>query len=80
LHQAEETSATIIDESARQFSAFEHLGKDHLMGIRMLNGVGRPNIMYGLRGGRPEVMDIVQPGKAIGFVPAGASPAPRTEA
>ena len=29
--------------------------------------------MYGLRSGRPEVMDIVQPGKAIGFVPAGAS-------
>jgi hypothetical protein len=60
-------------EAAKQFSAFERLGKDHLMGIRMLNGAGRPNVMYGLRGGRPEVMDIVQPGKAIGFVPAGAS-------
>jgi hypothetical protein len=61
------------EEAARQFSAFERLGKDHLMGIRMLNGTGRPNVMYGLRSGRPEVMDIVQPGKAIGFVPAGAA-------
>ena len=61
------------DEAAKQFSAFERLGKDHLMGIRMLNGAGRPNVMYGLRSGRPEVMDIVQPGKAIGFVPAGAA-------
>ena len=61
------------DEAARQFSAFETLGKDHLMGIRMLNGAGRPNVMYGLRTGKPEVMDIVQPGKAIGYVPAGAS-------
>src|SRR5260370_33759107 len=58
------------EEAAKQFSAFERLGKDHLMGIRMLNGAGRPNVMYGLRSGRPEVMAIVQPGKAIGFLPA----------
>ncbi len=61
------------DEAVKQFSAFARLGKDHLMGIRMLNGAGRPNVMYGLRSGKPEVMDIVQPGKAIGFVPAGAA-------
>ena len=60
------------DAAIKQYSAFERLGKDHLMGIRMLNGAGRPNIMYGLSHGRPDVMDIVQPGKAIGFVPAGA--------
>ncbi len=59
--------------AARQFSAFDRLGKDHLMGIRMLGGAGRPNVMYGLRHGHPEVMDIVQPGKAFGFVPAGAA-------
>ena len=60
------------EEAARQFSAFERIGKDHMMGIRMLGNSGRPNVMYGLRNGQPEVMDIVQPGKAIGFVPAGA--------
>lgn len=60
------------EEAIKQFSAFERIGKHHLMGIRLLGGTGRPNVMYGLRSGQPEVMDIVQPGKAIGFVPAGA--------
>jgi hypothetical protein len=60
------------EEAAKQFSAFERIGKDHMMGIRMLGGSGRPNVMYGLIHGQPEVMDIVQPGKAIGYVPAGA--------
>ena len=61
------------EEAAKQFSAFDRLGKDHLMGIRMLGGKGRPNVMYGLRGGKPEVMDIIKPGQAFGYVPAGAS-------
>jgi hypothetical protein len=61
----------LSEEVARRFSAFEYVGKDHIMGIRMLGSKGRPNIMYGLQRGRPEVLDIVRPGKAFGYVPAG---------
>lgn len=54
----------------RKFSGFMPWGRHHMLGIRLLSETGRPNIMYGLRGGRPVPLDILRPGERMGFLPA----------
>ncbi|MCS6803512.1 MAG: hypothetical protein RMM98_12100 [Acidobacteriota bacterium] len=54
----------------RKFSGFMPWGKHHMLGLRLLEPTGRPNIMYGLKNNTPFVMDIIRPGERIGFLPA----------
>lgn len=55
----------------RKFSGFMPWGKDHMLGIRLLKGQSRPNIMLGLRDGKTLPLDIIRPGECMGFLPAG---------
>ncbi|MBI3949059.1 MAG: hypothetical protein HY314_01185 [Acidobacteria bacterium] len=54
-----------------KFSDFALWGQHHAMGIRMLSPGGRDNVMYAMGSNGPKVIDIVKPGRAIGFLPAG---------
>jgi hypothetical protein len=54
----------------RKFSGFMPWGRHHLLGIRLLERTGRPNVMYGLRDNQMVPLDIIRPGERIGFLPA----------
>lgn len=54
-----------------KFSGFGLWGRHHAMGIRILSPAGRDNIMYAMGPGGPEVIEVVKPGRVIGYVPAG---------
>jgi hypothetical protein len=59
------------DQAVKQFTPFGRMGKDQIFGIRILGGGGRIKQLYGLPQGRPVRMKELQPGKALGYIPAG---------
>ncbi len=59
------------DEAVARFAPFGMMGKDQIFGVRILGGGGRSKELYGLVDRRPKKIRELQPGKALGYIPAG---------
>lgn len=61
----------LFDErQLRKFGGFMPWGRHHMLGLRLLEETGRPNVMYGLREEKPVPLDIIRPGERMGYLPA----------
>ena len=60
------------DEMYEKFHPFAMMGKDQIAGLRVMPPGGREKVMYGIENNKSVVLDLVRPGKFIGYIPPNA--------
>jgi hypothetical protein len=59
----------LTEEVYAKFWPFAMMGTDQIVGLRLMPPGGRAEPMYGLEGNRLVTLDVIDPGKMLGFIP-----------
>ncbi len=57
------------EEVYKRFHPFGMMGTDQIVALRHMPPGGRADVMYGLQSGKKITLDLIGPGKFVGFIP-----------